>query len=43
MGWVGIDLKAHPVPTPCRGLVAPYKISLLRAPSRSLFTKLRVR
>jgi len=33
MVWVGRDLKAHPVPTPCCGLVASHQLRLLRAPS----------
>ena len=33
MSWVGRDLKAYPVPTPCHELVAPHQIRLPRAPS----------
>jgi len=33
MPWVGGDLKAHPVPTPCHGLDAHHQTRLLRAPS----------
>jgi len=33
MAWAGRDLEAHPVPTPCHGLVATHQIRLPRAPS----------
>ena len=33
MDWVGRELKAHPVPTPCHGLAAPHQLRLPRAPS----------
>lgn len=32
-GWIGKDLKAHPVPTTCCGLVSTYQIRLPRASS----------
>jgi len=31
MAWVGSDLKDHPVPTPCCGLVVPHQLRLPRA------------
>jgi len=33
MAWVGRDLKAQPVSTPCHDLVATYQLRLPRAPS----------
>ena len=33
MAWVGRDIKAPPVPTPCCGLVVTHCIRLRRAPS----------
>ena len=31
MVWVGMDLKAHPAPTPAVGRAAPYRLRLPRA------------